>query len=122
MLICKRLLAEVTELPIPSRMNSKMLCQVGLLSEALIAAWLSADKRTLSSVDSQVIKEVVPLSEDQGAVFMITAQNLDFPHGPGVLELVYSELPGVGNGLFYFKSTEVKSRSMLDINLGLWRD
>ena len=61
-----------------------MLSQIGLLSEALIASWLIADERSLSSVHPQVIEEVMPLPEEHSAVGVVALQYFDLAHRPRV--------------------------------------
>tara|TARA_B100000780_G_C20837903_1_gene332985 strand:- start:18 stop:344 length:327 start_codon:yes stop_codon:yes gene_type:complete len=55
-------------------MDFKMLVQVSFLGERMIAAWESALIRALVSVDSQVIEEVMPLSEHFTASRMSAAE------------------------------------------------
>ena len=68
-----------------------MLSQIGLLSEALIASWLIADERSLSSVHPQVIEEVMPLPEEHFASCLVALENLDLAHGAGIFVLEHSK-------------------------------
>jgi hypothetical protein len=51
-----------------------MLVQVGFLGKALVAAVLLALERALTGVDSQVVEEVVPFSEEHVAAAVVTFQ------------------------------------------------
>ena len=59
---------------LPFLMNSDMLVKISLLSKRLIAKWFRAQKRTLSSVHSKVIKEVVPFPEKHLAIAKVAFQ------------------------------------------------
>ena len=81
-------------------MDFHMLVQVGLLGESVGALWERALVWSLLSVDSQVIEEVVPFSEDLGALGVSAAQESDDSSGLWALVLVDDEVLGAWDVLF----------------------
>ena len=76
-------------------MTSYMFVQIALLREGQVAAQgLSerANKRSFLGVDSQVVIEVMPLSEIKSAALMVTSQNFKEAMSLGVFEFEDSEL------------------------------
>ena len=76
-------------------MASNVLVQVGFLSEFELTPILLSEgalKRSLSSVDTQVVEEIVPLSEAHVAFFIITFENFKVSAGSWVLKFEDSEL------------------------------
>lgn len=64
----------ITELaaePEATQMHRQMLGKVRFLGEALIAAGFVADKRSLTRVHTQMVEEVVPLSEEHFATILV---------------------------------------------------
>ena len=72
-------------LPVAAFVDSHMLCQIGLLSEALVAGGDLARERALTCVHAQVVKEVMPLSEEHGAVLVVALEYFDLSHRSRVL-------------------------------------
>ena len=59
-------------LPLSSLVDGQMLVKVGLLGETLITTGLFAFEWPLSSVNPEMIKEIMPLSEEHVAPTMVT--------------------------------------------------
>lgn len=96
-------LVDVIAIPVLGllQMHFLMFGQICLLSKTLVASRLRAHERPLASVNSQVVEEVVPLSEEELAVVMVTLKDLDLAHRPWVLVLKDSELARVGHSFLY---------------------
>ena len=69
-----------------------MLVQIGLLGERLIAAWSGTDKRALTGMYAQVVKEISPLIWGHTAALEGTPHDSDSTIRFGVLELIYAEV------------------------------
>ena len=67
-----------------------MLFEVNFLGEASVATVLLAGKGFLASVDSQVVNEVMPLSEVQVTHLVIAFQDSDHSVGFWILKFVNS--------------------------------
>lgn len=61
-----------TLLSFPPLMDSKMLIQICLLGKGLITIRFLTFERTFASVDTQMIKKIMPLSEVHFASIVIT--------------------------------------------------
>ena len=75
--------------------HGQVLVEVSFLGEALIATVLLALERALTGVDSKVVKEVVPVSEEHVAAAVVTFQKLHISLGPWVFVFVNTKLSGV---------------------------
>ncbi len=80
-------------------MDGLMLGQICLLSERLVTSCLLANEWSLTCVHTQVVKKVMPLSEEHSTVGVVTLKNFDLPHGAGVLVFENSELSRIGHCL-----------------------
>jgi len=76
-------------------MHSQVLVQVGLLCEALVAALLLALEGALTGMHSEVVEEIVPLSEEHVAATVVTFKKLHISLGPWIFVFVNTELSGV---------------------------
>jgi hypothetical protein len=76
-------------------MYGQMLVQVGFLGEALVTAVLLAPERALTGVDSQVVEEVMPFSEEHVAAAVVTFQKLHISLGPWIFVFINTKLSGV---------------------------
>lgn len=97
-------------------MNHLMLGQVGFLGETLIAMRLIADKRTLTSVHTKVIKKVVPFSEKHTAVVMVALKNFNLSMSPWIQELEHSKAPGCWELFINFDLRNVKVSALSHFN------
>ena len=104
------------------QMHFLMFGQIGLLSKTLVASWLRAHERPLACVNSQMVEEVVPLSEEELAVVMVALKDLDLAHCPWVLVLKDSELARVGHSFLNLDRVHRKSRPVLHVDLSILRD
>jgi hypothetical protein len=82
-------------LALPPQVHSQVLVQVGFLGEALITTVLLALERALTGVDSKVVKEVVPFSEEHVAPTVVTFQKLHISLGPWVFVFENTKLSGM---------------------------
>lgn len=69
-----------------STVNLDMFVEVCPLCKAKAAIWEGTCVGSLVGVNSEVVKEVVPLAEVLAAVFVITLKDLDEPFRFGVLK------------------------------------
>ena len=102
-------------MPLSSLMDSQVFVQVSLLSKALIATWFLAGKWSLTCMNSQMIKKVMPLSEKHLAVGVVTFKDLHISLRPRIFILVNSKLPCLGNTLIDLDGVKVKAVSSLNI-------
>ena len=65
-------MAHGTLLSFPSLMDSKMLIQISFLSKGLIAIRFLTFERAFTSMDTQMIKKIMPLSEIHLTSIVIT--------------------------------------------------
>lgn len=72
-------------------MHRQVLVQVGFLCEALVTAWLWADKRSLLGVDSEMVKEIMPFAEKHFAVSVVAFQQFYLTLRPWILVFEDSE-------------------------------
>ena len=92
---------------LPLRMDNCVFLEICLLRESLIAARLRADERALSSVHAQVVEEVVPLSENHAALFVVALQHHDLALRLRILVLEHAELARARNLLIYFDRAHI---------------
>lgn len=116
MFVRKSTIAELALELVSSLMYSQMLGEVGLLREALITAWLLADKRPLASVHPKVIEEVVPFTKEHTATVMVTLQNLHLAHSTRIFVFKDAKSARCWYRLFDLNRTEVEVAATLDVN------
>ena len=92
---CKYLAAHGTFLAFPTLVDGEVLVQVGFLCEALVAALIGAIERPLACVHTQVVEEVVPLTEVHLAASVLAEEYLYVALGAWVFELVDCEFERV---------------------------
>jgi len=103
-------------------MDDRVLVQVCLLGEALSTAWERAHEGSFTSMDSQVVEEIMPLSKIHSTIIMIALQDLNEPLGPRVLVFEHSEFTCFGYSFFDLDLGEVEALPALDLNFGTLRD
>jgi hypothetical protein len=59
-------------LTLPPLVNSQVLIQIGFLGETLVTSRLLALEGALSCMDSEMVEEIVPLSEEHVAATVVT--------------------------------------------------
>ena len=105
----------------PALVNGQVLVEIGLLGEALIAAWLLADEGTLLGMHSEVVEEIMPLAEVHLAAFEVTLKNFDLSLGPWIFVLKNSELTSGWNLLIDLDRRKVKILSWLHMDFrAIW--
>ncbi len=97
-------------------MDFNVFVQICLLSEGLRAPSIETLERTLLGVNSQMIEEVVPLSEKHSTVHMLTLQDFHESLGLWVLILVDFKISSVRYRLIYFKRLCIKVVTRDDLN------
>lgn len=93
-----------------------MLVKVGLLSECLFAIWETAHKRALLSVNSEMIKKVVPFSKEHSTSCMLTLEYFYKTLGLRVLVLVNLKFPSARNFLVNFQACWIEIRPADNLN------
>lgn len=92
-------------------MDLDMLVEVGTLCKAMVAVWIFASVWSLICVDSEVVKEVVPLPEPFVTAHLIALQNLNKSLRLRILVRKDSVGFGVGNMLLYLDCVKVEGLS-----------
>ena len=103
--------------PLLTVMDFHVFVQVGLLSEGLVAVFKGALVWSLLSVDSQVIEEIVPLSEDLGAVLVGAVEESDDSSVLWALVLVDHEVFGAWDVLLNGDLSQVEFFTSLNSDL-----
>ena len=78
------------------QVNCQMLIQICLLSEALVTTFLWAHKWSLFGMHSQMVKEIMPFSEEHRASRVVTLQNFDQTLSTRIFVLEDSKSPCLG--------------------------
>jgi hypothetical protein len=104
-------------------MHIQVFMEVSFLGEGLVATQVAALERPLAGMNSEMVKEVVPLSEIKLASSKITLQNFDASVGSGVLVFEHAVTSGQGH-LDFFDSdfVHVQGGAVLHVHWGVWRD
>jgi hypothetical protein len=89
-------------------MNSQVLIQIRLLCKALVTARFLTTERPFTCVDSQMVEEIMPLSEVHVAIQVVAFKNLDIPLGSWILIFEYTKQPCRGNLLINFNRAKIK--------------
>ena len=92
----------------PSCVNFNMFVQIGLLRERQLASWIMAHVGSLFGVNSQMIVEIMPLSEYFAAPVMSTAQKANNFSRQGISVLKYEEIFSFRNMLLDSDLTQIK--------------
>lgn len=95
-----------------SLMDFHMLVKVSLLSEGVGALWEVAFVWSLLSVDSKVVEEVVPFSEDLGAIGVSAAKESNDSSSLWAFVLVNDEILGAWDVLLDSDLVEIEILSM----------
>jgi hypothetical protein len=99
-----------------------VLGQIGLLSETLVTTRLVANEGSLPCVHTEMVKKVVPLSEEHPTILVITFKYLHLTHCPWILVLEDAEFTCGRYSLVDLDGVEVEVAALLDVNLGVRRD
>lgn len=102
--------------------NSQMLGQVGLLSEALVTAQDGALEGSLARVHPQVVKEVMPLSEVHSAACMVTLEKFYLAHRARIFVAKDAEHASLRHCLLYLDAGQVVVAASLHEDLRVVRD
>lgn len=105
------------------RVHMDVFVQVRFLSKCLGATHVSALKWSFSGVDSQVVEEIVPLSEVQLATFEVTLQNFNASVCARIL--VFENSVASGSRHFNLVNSDfvhVQRGTILYMNRNVWRD
>ena len=115
------LAAHWTFLAFPTLVDGEVLVQVGFLCEALVAALIGALERPLACVHTQVVEEVVPLTEVHLAASVLAEEYLYVALGAWVFELVDREFSRRGDLLVDLDLAEVEGGAQFHTDLGTFR-
>ena len=91
-----------------SEVDLHVFIEVGFLRKCLTTTREAANERTFTSVDAQVVEEVVPLAEEHGATHVVALQDLHLAARPRVFELEDPEVAGTWNRFLHFEVCKVK--------------
>lgn len=99
-----------------------MFGQVRLLREALIAPELLAHEGTLTRVNPQVVKEVVPFAKEHlaTAIFVIALEYLYLAHCARVFVTKDAEGASRWHRLLYLNCAKVEIETRLYVDLGVF--
>jgi hypothetical protein len=84
-------------------MNFQMFLPVGCLIEFFGTAINRACKRLLQSMNSKMVKEVIPTSEQLSASIVVAREALIQTSGPSIPEYYFCELSRIWNLLLFLK-------------------
>lgn len=95
-----------------------MLIKISFLGETLITAYFMAFKRSFTSVNSQVVKEIMPLSKIHVTILMIAIQNLYISLSTWIFIFKYFEFPCIRDFFIYFNRIKIEILPKFNIDLG----
>jgi hypothetical protein len=104
-------------LPLSPLVDSKMLVEISLLCKTLVATRFFAFEWSLTCVDSQMVEEIMPLSEKHVAPAVITFKKFHISLGPWIFVFIHTEFPCVRNLFINFDRVKVEVIPLLDKNL-----
>lgn len=104
-----------------SCMHCHMFRQICLLGERLGASRLLATKWSLSSMNSQMVKKVMPLSKVFLAILKVTFENFHLTLRSRILVLKNSEVSRFWHFIFNFNWRKIKVLPTYDLNFGISR-
>ena len=103
-------------------MNSQVLIQIRFLCKALVTARLLTTERPFTCVDSQMIEEIMPLSEVHVAILVVAFKNLDISLGSWIFVFEYAKQPCGGNLLINFNGAKIKGVTSFNKDVCSFRD
>ena len=101
-------------------MYCQMFGQISLLSERLRAGDFRATERSFASVNSQMVKKVMPFSEVLSAIREVAFQNFYLTLRTRIFVLENSKISCFRNLIFYFNRRKVKIFATNHLYLGVF--